>query len=70
MLAWTNEPVMCLTASHENFLTARLQAAQLLNGLSGMAAHSLAQTLNEVLIKCRSFFLKIMLIYKLSINKA
>lgn len=56
MPAWTNEPLMCLTASREKILTARLQAAQLLNGLSGVAAQSLAQPLNEVLIKFRSFF--------------
>lgn len=56
MLAWTNEPLMRLTASREQILTARLHAAQLLNGLSGVAAQSLAQPLNEVLIKCRSFF--------------
>lgn len=47
---------MCLTASCEKILTARLQAAQLLNGLSAVAAQSLAQPLNEVLIKGRSFF--------------
>lgn len=56
VLAWTNEPLMCLTASREKILTAHLQATQLLNGLSSVAAQSLAQPLNEVLIKCKSFF--------------
>lgn len=40
MLAWKNEPLMRLTASREKNLTARLQAAQLLNGLCAVAAQS------------------------------